>query len=480
MKKIDLVNYINKEAVIHPEYDVNEEKFTCFPFVDNDTNEARFATTYIVELVHNSEKKRHMTLLAYDGEEYFFWCGDSFIEKNRKYTMKKAKELVTEATKDLKGDIEEATKQMLDIYNAYDASTGCRFWASWKSKGEVCSHIKHLFALLNLNDSILSKLEDNYKEFTTKTRKANSSLMNKFERYAFKKHMLLDGPKGFGKTYEVYEFLDNQNIPTEDIFEVGGFEGLESIDLLGQNIPFVKEVKKANKSIVLKANNVFASQEGTEHVQDLVWMDGALTAAFRNASKGKKTVLMIDEILRIPQRELSILVAALTPNNKGEFTLRTRRIIGLDEDGCGIEEVIKIKKENLWVVATTNIGAEYNIDEIESAFADRFMIVHLGADREIVKTIVTKKIKERKFKVDAVAKIMEFFDKMTKHKTTENLSKIINTRHLSEIIEFALDKDDIPNVAIDQILKWVDRDTDGLPDETQIKLIEKTINSIWS
>ena len=279
--------------------------------------------------------------------------------------------------------------------------------------------------------------------------------------------------------FEVYQFLDNEEIPSEDIFEVGGFEGLESIDLLGQNIPFVKEVKKQNKNIILKANNVFSSQDGTEHVQDLVWMDGALTAAFRNASKGKKTVLMIDEILRIPGRELSVLVAALTPNNKGEFTLRTRRIIGLNEDGCGIEEVIKCSKENLWVVATTNIGAEYDVDEIESALADRFMIIHKGAERSVLKTILEGEIKNRKFKVSSVAKLMEFYDKMVSYKKTENISKIINTRHLTEIIEFAIDEADIPNVVNDQILKWVDRDMEGTPVHVQIKLITETISKVW-
>ena len=74
---------------------------------------------------------------------------------------------------------------------------------------------------------------------------------------------------------------------------------------------------------------------------------------------------------------------------------------------------------------------------------------------------------------------MEFFDKKVAYKKTETISKLINTRHLTEIIEFAIDEADIPNVVNDQILKWVDRDTEGSPDATQTKLIVETISSIW-
>lgn len=476
----ELYDYKKNEEKLDSDYNVSDSYTTPYPFIDNDTNEIRFSIAHVMKLTNTTDsKKNHTVVLAYDGKEFFFWCGDNFIDNTKTHTMKKGKEIVSEATKDVKNDIAEATKLMTDIFHKEIASSACGFWRNWKSKGELCKHVKHFLFVID-NDTIdsLEVIHNDYMN-AVKPSSTSSNDLEKLKRYAFKKHVLIDGPKGFGKTFGVYQFLDDQKIIPENIFEVGGFEGLESIDLLGQNIPFVKEVKKQNKNIVLKANNVFSSQDGIEHVQDLVWMDGALTAAFRNASKGKKTVLMIDEILRIPGRELSVLVAALTPNNKGEFTLRTRRIIGLNEDGCGIEEVIKCNKENLWVVATTNIGADYDVEEIESALADRFMIIHKGANRSVLKTILEGEVKNRKFKVSSVAKLMEFYDKLVSYKKTENISKIINTRHLTEIIEFAIDEADIPNVVNDQILKWVDRDMEGTPDHVQIKLITETISKVW-
>lgn len=477
MTTIELLEY-KKQGEFHPDYEVKTTYTTPYPFIDNDTKEVRFSVAHVMKLINKTDStKNHTVVLAYDGNEYFFWCGDNFIDNTKTHTFKKGTEIVKEAVSTLKNKIDEATKLMSGLFHKEVESSGCRFWASWKSSNEICRHVKHFLQVIDIES--IDYLETSYNAYITAVKIKSSSDIDKLRRYAFKKHVLIDGPKGFGKTYGVYDFLDEEKIPSENIFEVGGFEGLESIDLLGQNIPFVKEVKKANKSVVLKANNIFSSEDGTEHIQDLVWMDGALTAAFRNASKGIKTVLMIDELLRIPGRELSILVAALTPNNKGEFTLRTRRVIGLNEDGCGIEEVIRCKKENLWIVATTNIGADYDVEEMESALADRFMIIHKPANRDVIKSIISKEVKNRKFKVDVVKNLMEFYDKMVSYKSSEEISKLINTRHLAEVVEFAIDESDVPNIVTDQILKWVDRDTDGKPNSTQFTLIEKTILNIW-
>lgn len=477
MTTIELKSY-KSQGELHPDYDAISSYTTPFPFIDINTKEVRFSIAHVMKLKHKTDSsKNHTVVLAYDGNEYFFWCGDNFIDNTKTHTLKQATEIVNNAVSTLKNRLDEAKKLMNEIFHKEEESSGCRFWATWKSSKEICRHVKHFFHVIDWKT--IDNMETSYNLYMSAVKIESSSDIDKLKRYAFKKHVLIDGPKGFGKTYGVYDFLDAEKIPFENVFEVGGFEGLESIDLLGQNIPFVKEVKKANKSVVLKANNVFSSQDGTEHIQDLVWMDGALTAAFRNASKGIKTVLMIDELLRIPGRELSILVAALTPNNKGEFTLRTRRVIGLNEDGCGIEEVIKCKKENLWIVATTNIGADYDVEEMESALADRFMIIHKPANRDVIKNIIIKEVKNRKFKVDVVKKLMEFYDKMVDYKTSEEISKLINTRHLAEVVEFAIDESDVPNVVSDQILKWVDRDVDGKPNSTQFTLIEKTIQNIW-
>mgnify|MGYP000698800720 CR=1 FL=1 len=93
-----------------------------------------------------------------------------------------------------------------------------------------------------------------------KERKKNAGvgLGDFLERYAFKKHIMLSGPAGKGKTYEASKWIHDNGYEMEFI---AGHSGIESIDLLGY------WVKKGDGN--------------------LVWMDGALTAAFRKAQKNK-------------------------------------------------------------------------------------------------------------------------------------------------------------------------------------------------
>ena len=473
------------EAEIHEDYESIKSLITPYPFRDIDTGETRFSIAYVGNMVHKVDaSKRHTVILAFDGKEYAFWCGDSFTDNTKSMSKTEASKHISTALNEVvPGHKAVAEAKLNELYHMFDKSSGCRFWASYKASGKICRHVKDLLQVAK-DENLAVVLQDEYNKFTKKgttTMTTISTTDKVLKRYAFKKHCLLTGPKGFGKTVGVHQIIDELKVSKNAVFEVGGYEGLESIDLLGQNIPFVKEVKTSKLGAIssLKANASFGRTEETQHIQDLVWLDGALSAAFRNASKGNPTVLFIDELYRIPGRELSILIAALTPDNKGFYTLRTRRIIGLDKDGCGIEEVIKCKKEHLWVVATTNVGADYDVDGIDSALEDRFMIIHKPGERNEVKTIVEKLIKERKYKPSLVAQLMEFYDKMEGFRKKSALSKLINTRHLAEAIELSIDETDVSAVLVDNHMKWIDRDIHGEPDAAQKDLVFKTISSVF-
>ena len=482
MKKTDLKNYIATEAKIHPDYYEENSHITVYPFKDIDTGDLRFSVAYYAKLLNSSDStKNHTVVLAYDGKEFYFWCGDGYIDNTTSISHSKAKDMRLQTLALAKNNVSEAETMLDNLYHKEVKSTGCHFWAKWKSNGEICRHVQHLLKIVD-DENIIEELEEKYNYFMA-VKPATKKVANEAEKlakYAFKKHVKITGPKGFGKTFGVYQFIDDLKIPQDCIFEIGGFEGLESVDLLGQNIPYVKEIKSKTKAISLKANNSFSSSDSVEHVQDLVWLNGALSAAFKSASKGNKTVLLIDELYRIPARELSILVASLTPDNKGFFTLRTRRVLGLDEDGCGIEEVIKVKKEYLWVVATTNVGAGYDIEEVDEALDDRFITIHKSAERNTIKSILESSVKERKFKTSLVSKLMEFYDKIERYRNSGELNKLINTRHLTEAIDLADDENDIVNVLKDMELKWIDRNINGEPDANHQTLIDKTLASIWS
>lgn len=265
------------------------------------------------------------------------------------------------------------------------------------------------------------------------------------ERYMFKKHVLIQGEKGGGKTYGVHKKLEEEGL---SYIEIDGHEGIESIDLLGYPI---KDLSG-----------------------NFVWMDGTLTEAFRKAQT-EKVVLFIDELLRIPKKEQNIFVGSLTPMSDKTYTLRTGRLIDVDENGIGKTEYIKVPVGNLWVVGTTNVGAGYAVEEIDEAFADRFRIMNKMTSEAELESIILNKLNERGFNNSLASNFMSFYKEMRDVVDGGELEKRINTRHVCEIIELTDDVSSIKEYAMDLIPQWVTQDTDGRLNKTEIDIISKLI-----
>ena len=317
------------------------------------------------------------------------------------------------------------------------------------SLNNQCEHIK---LLLNfVTTEIIKEIEQLYfyiQEGYLESMNQPTNINNLFKRYAFKKHVLIEGEKGSGKTYLIHNWCEKVKI--QEVF-LGGHEQLESIDFLGHYIQ---------------------DKDGS-----FLWKDGALTEAFRIAASGKRVVLIIDEILRIPKRELNILVYSLIAWNNN-YILRTGRAIG-EENGVASEETIYAPKNKLWVVGTTNVGAGYAVEEIDEALADRFRLIRKDSTRAEMEKILIKYAKNKNFSKSSVLRLIRFFSEMRRFKNQDILSKIINIRHLVEAIEFSPTEMEIPEVLNETILAWVDRDIDGYPHNVQIEIIQKLINEIW-
>ncbi len=293
--------------------------------------------------------------------------------------------------------------------------------------------------------------EDDEKELSTLLK---SELGFKTMKYMFKKHLLIEGEKGSGKTYTISRLAHLLSLNT--VF-TAGHESMESIDLLGHLIP---------------------ASDGS-----LIWKDGALTQAFRMAQT-VPTVLFFDELLRVPQRELNILVGALSPNAQNMYVLRTGRVIGVTEEGVAVEETIEVPTDRLWVVGTTNVGAGYGVDDIEEALADRFRLVRKDTSEEEAESILTQNAKTAGFTGKSVktlvSKMMKFFVLMKELQKSGDINKIINQRHMSEAVLLSEGKMDIvkQNLA-DLVLNWIDRDTNGYPMKEQNKIVMKTIAKVF-
>lgn len=277
----------------------------------------------------------------------------------------------------------------------------------------------------------------------------NIGLDHFIDRYAFNNHIMLAGPRGVGKTYKVTEYADAHHAK---VVQLNGHSGIESIDILGYNI---------------------RAQDGS-----FVWLDGPLTEAFRIAQT-EPVILIIDEFLRIKSRELNIFISALTPNSSGEFILNTSRVIDI-VDGIGRTEVLKIPASNLWVVATTNIGSDYDTDDMDLALSDRFITFDVLMQESVIHSILTAvNLKYSNFDEMHITKLVNFFKAIDELVKAQELPHTINTRHLTKVLALAKDPREFKSYLMDFVANVVSRQTDGNLNEAEVKIYRDALTSVF-
>ncbi len=455
MPKKQFLKEISVLSKRHSQYTEKESYFTDYPFNDIATGTVKrsFAYVRVLEKIGVPDHT-HTTVVAYEGTGFYAWCSDSFLSGS----MDKVKAIknVTLIAKN------KSQHTLLNgLYGKHSSEKPCKFWA-----GKKCSHYADTLAHIEANQEILDKLIEGFEgKGATSTRKNTQTLMKK---YAFKKHVLLEGDKGSGKTYLAHEFVDTNK--WEKIF-IAGHAGMESIDLLGHLVQTVESVENKGQGNLFLPNSI-------QH-PIMRWKDGPVSEAFRKARAGKKVVLIYDEFLRTPGRELNALVGALAPYG-GFYHLRTGKSIGVGSEGEVLEETILAPVENLWVIATTNIGAAYQVDEIDLALEDRFRKIRKDSSANEIAEVLQKAALMRRYSADEVVKnLIKLFETIESFRRDGKLNKPCNLRHLIEAVEFSDNEADIKETLWETRHAWVEVDIDGQPVQEQIDLVESTINQIY-
>jgi len=278
----------------------------------------------------------------------------------------------------------------------------------------------------------------------------NNSPSGFLDYYAFKKHVLLQGPKGTSKSYQSFKFIADNKLEHEVMI---GHNSIEAMDFLGHFIQ---------------------TQNG------LAWKDGALTAAFRKAQKHGKAVLLIDEMLRIPEKELNVIIGSLSPDYEGNFVLRTGRALGVNSDGFAEEEVLKIPMNSLFVIATTNVGAGYQVYRADEALLDRFRILNINMTHNEFAKIIDSEINKKGFSSLTKTMILNLFDSLKNAFNMSELTKLTNLRQMVESIQMADNEEMIKKNILDLVGNMVEVDIDGEPNKQQKHTYMEIVNRIMN
>ena len=390
----------------------------------------------------------HTAYVAYDGDVWHIGCGNHFLEG--KFSVAEATAMATKVATSA-----TEKKEILNSYGSEERNTYCHFWKTWNEKRNVCKHVSDLLADTTENDlNALEALLEGEIPVTIEPMEESSEtecpVAAKLSRYEHSRHICIMGEKGSGKTHSVYDYLAKNKIP--HIF-VGGNQDIEASDLRGNLLPVEKDGNK-----------------------EFNWVDGPLTEAFRRAANGEKVCLLIDELLRISRSGLSTLIPSLTLDNDNHYVLPTGRVVDIGEDGVGRMEVLRAPRDKFWCIATTNVGAGYDLTQMDDALEDRFEYVEHNNEFDKIKEVVLDVASKNGISPTSALKLLTFYKKMTALHAAEELNKLINLRHLVQILEDCKNDADLYDYITDRIPKWVERDVYGKLLPEQIKLVEKALD----
>lgn len=432
-----------------------------FLIVFNDRSKSEvypcFARVFDAHPRDSSRASKHAVIVAYHKKsadaspEFWIWCGDSFCEG--RLPAGDGDSRIAAAIQNASTHFPHADPVLLRYrlssgYGCVCKSTGCNFWRA-RAKGDYCKHTKAV--MTQIDSSTLDALESGWKALMQPDAgnpvacdDAAAAVM----RSAFSAPVLMLGPPAAGKTHIARTMADDAAL---HYIEYGCHAGTEPADLLGCVAPFGRE---------------------------WTWKDGPVTEAFRRASRGERVVLCLDELLRVNGRYLTPLLTALS-EFRGSYTLRTGRILS-SCDGIGQEEIIKARADLLSVIATTNIGGEFDIDGLDPALRSRFKLVFVGGSGGAMKAALTEAIEARGWPATAVDQLLSLQKQTQRASLSGLISRQLDLRALKRCIQAVASFTEMAAAVWEERLQCVGLDAEGAPIAEEAEYFRKIVDKVFA
>jgi hypothetical protein len=285
-----------------------------------------------------------------------------------------------------------------------------------------------------------------------------SSVMKFLRKYvppgAAMKPVLFIGDQGSGKTTAAKIFAYSQ--PFDEVVLMQGDEGVDAQQMKGGIRPYP-----------------------SGGATTTVWQDGELARAFRLAADGKRVCLYIDELYRIKVRERSPLISGLSPFKMPDgmeyYTINTGRILEVKEGVVMNAETIFAPRHMISIIASTNIGAGFDVQAGDPAEAGRWLQYDLQTTEESVKRIISTVLKDCGMSVSLTPKFVKLLQEGKKLKADNFLMLEPDVRILCDGIKMAKNEMDIGNTLLDAALVWVGRTIQGHRSPEQLDQLRKLI-----
>lgn len=427
----------------HPGYTITDMGRSWNVFNDRGTSECWPCITRVFKVVGADASKPHTVVISLSmdpdsgTESVRGWCGDTFFEGRLTAVEMRRREhnAIEWAKRSFPGcHVGELSRQITSGYGQGGyKSAGCNFWARKDSGG--CKHYR--MALARMTESELQEMRHSYAAAMGLAAPAMTGAaidkVSALRATAFLAPALIIGPPASGKTHSVRSFAES--IDAEYI-EYGCHEGTETTDLLGFTVPY----------------------KG-----GWVWKDGPVSEGFRKAAAGKRVVLLLDELLRMPREQRSALLTAFG-EYAGRYTLRTGRIVS-ESDGVGQEETLRCKVESLFLVGTTNAGAQFGIEDMDGALKSRFRLMYFAASEATIDEAMDAALDDKKWSTAdrewAKRALVDLMKKSELGARSSALSAPLDLRAIKRIIASSALRTEMESAAAGECLQCAALSKDG-------------------